>query len=374
MRVLFLINHPVEDGSTRYRVYQFLPYLERAGFECMVRPFTTPALFKTIRATGHRFRKTVLTTLCSVRRFADIASVSSYDLVVIHREAFPFLMPFVEEKVLDRNPNVIFSFDDAIYSGHQDVSGLNHPWLYRFKYGRGVDRVLERCKAVIAGNSTLASYARRFNDNVHIIPTVIDLEQYTYSGSRNLPRRMRIGWFGSNTTSPYLQLALPALQRLAQNYPDQVEFRFFGDPSLSLDLPNASYFPFSLAKELDDLRSIDIGIMPIPDNEWTRGKCSFKAIQYMALGAPTVASPVGMAADVVQEGKNGFLASTPDEWYSSLESLIADQNMWHRMSAYARKSVEQNFTVQMWGDRFCRVLNDVLGKSGTVDLEAAVHS
>jgi glycosyltransferase involved in cell wall biosynthesis len=375
VRVLFLLNHPLNDGSARYRVYQYLPYLQREGYECTVRPFSTPALFQAIRSHGQQFRKVTLTAFCAARRMKDLLSVSNYDLVVIHREAFPFLMPFVEEKVLDRNPNVIFSFDDAIYSGHDDGSRLNHPWLYRFKYGNGVDKVLERSKAVIAGNSTLAAYAARFNRNVHVVPTVIDLAQYTLPSVRSLPaKRIRIGWFGSNTTSPYLQIALPALQRLEQNYPDQVEFRFYGDTTLSLGLSNASYFPFSLKTEIDDLRTIDIGIMPMPDNDWTRGKCSFKAIQYMALGAPTIASPVGMALDVVQHGKNGFLANTPDEWYSAFESLITDPALWKRISCGARRSVEENFTTQIWGSRLRRILDEVVGVTRNLEFAGAVHS
>jgi glycosyltransferase involved in cell wall biosynthesis len=375
MRVLFLVNHPIQDGSARYRVYQFLPYLEAAGYQCTVRPFSTPALFQAIRSRGKQFRKAVLTATCTIRRLEDLFSVSSFDLVVIHREAFPFLMPFLEEMVLDRNPNVIFSFDDAIYSGHDDRSRLNHPWLYRFKYGRGVDRVLERSKAVVAGNSTLAKHAAKFNSNVHIVPTVIDLTNYTLEGVRKFPGgRIRIGWFGSNTTSSYLQIALPALLKLERKYRNQVEFRFYGDPSLSLGLNHASYFPFSLATEIDDLRTIDIGLMPMPDNEWTRGKCSFKAIQYMALGAPTVASPVGMASDVVQHGKNGFLADTPEEWHSALESLINDRGLWMRMSSCARQSVEENFTIQTWGDRFRRILDGVVGINHAVKFEGAAHS
>jgi glycosyltransferase involved in cell wall biosynthesis len=373
-RLLFILNHPVQDGSARYRIYQFLPYLEAAGYRCTVRPFSNASLFGAIRGQRRWFRKAALTAYCTARRFGDLNQVASYDLIVIHREAFPFLMPWMEERILNRNSKVIFSFDDAIYAGHTDRSVLNHPWLYKWKYGSGVDNVLRRSRAVIAGNSTLAEYALKFNSNVHIVPTVIDLENYQAVVPRVFPPRIRIGWFGSNTTSPYLGIALPALKRIAEKYGNEVEFRFFGDPSLSLGLANAKYFPFCLSTEVDDLRTIDVGLMPMPDNEWTRGKCSFKAIQYMALGAPAVASPVGMASDVVRHGVTGFLADNEEDWFNALELLITDTKARDEMSVAARRSVACNYSIQVWGDRFRQILDSELGVDRGIEVEGAVHS
>jgi glycosyltransferase involved in cell wall biosynthesis len=373
-KLLFILNHPIQDGSARYRIYQFLPYLEAAGYRCTVRPFSNASLFRAIRGRGHWLRKAVLTAYCTARRISGLKDVTGYDLVVIHREAFPFFMPWMEERILNRNSHVIFSFDDAIYAGHSDRSALNHPRLYKWKYGSGVDNVLRRSRAVIAGNSTLAEYALKFNSNVHIVPTVIDLETYKAQVPRVFPPRIRIGWFGSNTTSSYLRIVLPALKKVEEKYGSEVEFRFFGDPAISLGLANAKYFPFCLATEVEDLRTIDVGLMPMPDNEWTRGKCSFKAIQYMALGAPAIASPVGMASDVVQHGVTGFLANTEDEWFKALELLITDNQTRDTMSIAARRSVESHYSIQVWGDRVRQILDHELGVDRVVELEGAVRS
>lgn len=375
MRFLFLTNHPIEDGSARYRIYQFIPFLEAAGYRCTVKPFSTPALFKAIRSEGALARKCALMTFCSLRRMVDLLSLRSYDLVIIHREAFPFLMPWLEEKIVRRNPNVIFSFDDAIYAGHDDRNSLNHPWLYKLKYGSGVNTVLRRCKAVIAGNATLASYALNFNANVHVVPTVVDLATYRYAAPRRYPTdRIRIGWFGSNSTSPYLHIALPALKKLETKYRDKVEFRFYGDTNLALGLSKATYFPFSLPTEIQDLSTIDIGLMPMPDNDWTRGKCSFKAIQYMALGTPTIASPVGMASDVVQDGVSGFLAKSQGEWFLAMETLVTNPRIWESMSISARQRIERYYSLQVWAERFRYILESVLGVAEPTAAEVATHS
>src|SRR5436190_23815129 len=137
-KILFLAAHPVKDASRRYRIEQFLPWLERAGHRCTVSEFSTPQLFETLHSKGKHTRKALHAAYCTLRRMARLALLSEFDLIIIHREAFPFFMPAFENWVLRRHRRVIFSFDDAIYAGHPNTSGLSHPWLYRLKYGHGI--------------------------------------------------------------------------------------------------------------------------------------------------------------------------------------------------------------------------------------------
>lgn len=368
MRILFLVAHPVEDAGCRYRVYQFIPYLEAAGHTCTIWPFSTQGLFRALRSRHRLGYKVVQTGYCSVRRILKLATISRFDLVVIHREVFPFLTPTVERSVFVQHPKVIFSFDDAIYAGHEDVSNLNHPILYRLKYGRGIDEVFRRSLHIIAGNRILADYARQFNSNVTVIPTVVDCERYICKHPRPKNEPITVGWMGSRSTVSYLSSIEPALKALAAANAGRVRFRFFGAPEYKLDVQGFESLPFKLVTETSDLQSLDIGVMPLPDTEWTRGKCAFKAIQYMASGVATVASPVGVTSEIVCHNASGLLARSTDEWFSALNSLVNDDSLRARLSSCARNVIERRYSLQLWGPQMVSVLEGLAGLRKEMEL------
>jgi glycosyltransferase involved in cell wall biosynthesis len=262
--------------------------------------------------------------------------------------------------ILKRNSKLVFSFDDAVHLGHQDVGNHKYPLVYKLKYGPGINAILTECTHVIAGSQTLANHALQFNPHVTVIPTVVDLERYPIGPPRRPDGAITIGWVGSRSTSPYLLELESVLQRLSRAHPGKLRFRLYGDAKRHLDLPRSESFPFRLATEIEDLRSLDIGLMPIPDNGWTRGKCAFKAIQYMALGIPVVASPVGMAAEVVKHNVNGFLARTAEEWFAALDKLVREADLRERLGASGRATVEERYSLQRWGPVFARLLRDVV--------------
>jgi glycosyltransferase involved in cell wall biosynthesis len=358
-RLLFLTPNPVESASERYRIYQFLPWLERAGFACTVWPFARRGLFRAIHSE-RLAAKLVYAPLAYLRRMLQLAAISHFDLVVVHRGIFPFPWPALEKALIRRHGKVVFDFDDAIYAGHQNTENTKYPWLYKLKYGPQANETLALCAQVIAGNRTLAEHSLRFNEHVSTIPTVVDLEQYAYRPPSSGDGLLTIGWVGSRSTSPYLLAIEPALRRLSETYPGRIRFRLYGHPQRKLALPNFASLPFSLASEVADLRSIDIGIMPMPDNEWTRGKCAFKAIQYMALGIPTVASPVGMAAELVENDVSGLWARTPEEWFGALQRLVAEPQLRTRLAVEGRKTVAARYSLETWAPRLTEVLEQVL--------------
>ena len=308
-RILFLTAYREEDASCRYRVHQFVPHLQAAGYECTIASFATGRLFDALRVRDKIAAKAWETLRCTARRLRRLLDVYEYDFVVIHREVFPFVAPLVENWVIRRahsrsRAKIIFSFDDAIYAGHEDVSTLNHPLLYRWKHGRGYDEVIRACDHVIAGNRILAGYAREYNPLVTVIPTVVDCGKYRMKTRQSALPPITIGWMGSKTTSSYLRAVAPVLRELSRVHANRIRFRFYGDPELRLDLPDCESLAFRLATEIEDLQRLDIGLMPLPDNPWTRGKCAFKAIQYMATGVVAVASPVGITSDLIQKNQN----------------------------------------------------------------------
>jgi glycosyltransferase involved in cell wall biosynthesis len=364
-KILFITPNPMESASERYRIYQFLPYLERAGYACTVRPFASPELFRAIQ-NERLAPKLLLTPFSCLLRALDLALIPRYDAVVIHREAFPFFCPAVEKMVQRRHSKVIFSFDDAIHIGHQDTQKEKYSWIYKLKYGSGVNEVLGRSAHVIVGSKTLAEHALQFHSRVSIIPTVVDLDRYTYQARHARNDALTIGWVGSRSTSPYLLEIEPALRRLSEAHRGRIRFRLYGHPQRKLNLPNFESLPFSLASEIEDLRTIDIGIMPVPDNDWTRGKCAFKAIQYMALGIPTVTSPVGMATELVHHNVNGLCARTPEEWFEALHRLVRHADLRKRFAEEGRKTVEARYSLQTWGPRLAELLEQVLEEPSAV--------
>ncbi|MGH9733890.1 MAG: glycosyltransferase family 4 protein [Candidatus Acidiferrales bacterium] len=269
--------------------------------------------------------------------------------------------------MIDRNCRVAFDFDDAVHVGHRDTETIKYSWVYKLKYGPGINGALRRCLHVIAGNRTLAEHALRFNTNVTIIPTVVDLQLYSYQAPREGTDTITIGWVGSRSTSPYLLAIESALRRLSEVHGKRVRFRTFGDPRRKLAVPDFEAQPFCLASEIDDLRTIDVGIMPMPENEWTRGKCGFKAIQYMALGIPSVVSAVGMVSDLIKHGKNGLVARTEAEWFSCLDCLVRDAELRRRLSANGRLTVERDYSLQLWAPRFAALLERIVSGGQITD-------
>jgi glycosyltransferase involved in cell wall biosynthesis len=269
-----------------------------------------------------------------------------------------------------RRPSAIFSFDDAMYAGHDDVSRLNHPRLYSWKYGSGYDEVIRRSSHVLVGNRILAEYARKLNSNVSVIPTVVDCGKYSVKAvQRDASQPVTIGWMGSHSTAPYLSAIEPALRCLAKVHAGKVRFRFIGDPGYKLDVPQSESVPFQLDHEIEHLHSLDIGLMPLPDTEWTRGKCAFKAIQYMAGGVPVVASPVGVTLDVIQHNVNGLLARSADEWFHALDRLMCDLDLRERVAIAARRTVEEAYSLEVWGPRFVELFDQLGADQGILQPE-----
>jgi len=374
--ILFLTAYPEGDASCRYRIHPFAPYLENAGYECTIAPFATDKLFHSIKRRGGLAAKSIEMLRCAARRLALLPRVEDHDIVFIHRDAFPFFSPAIENLVLKRakrsrrKTKVIFSFDDAIYAGHEDVSTLSHPRLYRWKHGRGYDEVMRSADHVIAGNRILADYARQLNAATTVIPTVVDCGKYQMRAiDVDSSRPITIGWMGSPTTAPYLRMIEPALQRIEKTHGAKVQFRFVGCPEYTPDLDRVTSVPFRLETEIQELQQFDIGLMPLPDTAWSRGKCAFKAIQYMASGVATVASPVGITPEVVHDGATGFLASTSQQWVAALDQLIVSASLRSRIAIEARRCIETNYSLQAWAPPLIALFDQLSGRAGILERE-----
>ena len=208
--------------------------------------------------------------------------------------------------------------------------------------------IIAYSKTIIAGNTFLSNYAKQFNANVYVIPTTIDTN-YHYPSKKTISDTIKIGWTGSSTTNKHLELISDVLEHITQTYSNVKIIMISNQPIISSKF-KLKFVEWKQSSEIEDLSQIDIGIMPLPDNEWAKGKCGFKGLQYMALEIPTIMSPVGVNTEIIEDGKNGFLASNKNEWISKLSALIESKELREELGRNGRKTIEDNYSVNAHKD------------------------
>ena len=337
MKVLFLTRYGRLGASSRLRSLQFLPWLSRTGIECTPQPLFSDELLSAKYRTGGYGSAGVLAAYRT--RVQQLLRRRDFDLVWIEKEALPWLPASIEKALLGNVPYVL-DFDDAVFHNY-DV----HPRpLVRKLLGRRIDRLMASASLVTAGNEYLAQRARDAGARrVEIIPTVIDLERYTPKTDYDtqLPT---IVWIGSPSTVRYLSAIAQPLAELATRR--KFRLRVIGG---RIELPgvDVEYVPWTESGEVASIAACDIGIMPLDDSPWERGKCGYKLIQYMACGLVVVASPIGVNTQIVQEGRNGYLADDAAIWIERLDALLANPALRAGMGRAGRRLVEEKYCIQV---------------------------
>lgn len=353
---MFIAPYPIEGPSSRFRIYQYLSYLERVGIHCQVRPFMNSRFYRIVYQRGKLHLKLVFFIVSTIKRIFDLVGIMRFDIVVIHREAFPFGPPILEWIIakLIKKP-CIYDFDDAIYLKESSPSNKIVEFM---KSPSKISRIIRMCKYTIAGNEYLEDYAKRFvNANrIMIIPTPIDTEKYSPWPKTDESGRIILGWIGSHTTSQYLLPLKSVFSKLKSLYP-QLKIKLVGTGNLKKLFPESMCIDWRLESEISELRSFNIGIMPLPDSEWAKGKCGFKLIQYMAVGIPMACSPVGANKDIVIDGYNGFLAESEKEWFGAIQKLIDDKELREELGRKGRETVENKYSLKIMAPLFEDVIN-----------------
>jgi glycosyltransferase involved in cell wall biosynthesis len=352
MKIVFVCPYPFNQApSQRFRFEQYLERLQQNGYTYSWCSFYSLIGWKNLYKEGEFLTKSLYTAWGFVRRIFQLMDVIRGEFVFLHREAAP-IGPPVFEWIIARilRKKIIYDFDDAIWlTDRITESKLVKALRWRSKVGK----ICNWSYKVSCGNQYLADYARKFTSRVVVNPTTIDTENahnpYLYStpplspsGVKNLD--IIIGWTGSHSTIKYLSGIVPVLQRLQKKY-DGLVFLVIADQKPDLQLNKFEFILWQKETEVQDLLQLDIGVMPLPDDVWTRGKCGFKALQYMATGIPCVVSAVGVNADLVDHGRTGFLATTEDDWINFLERLINDEAARIKMGEAGRKRVINHYSV-----------------------------
>jgi glycosyltransferase involved in cell wall biosynthesis len=351
VRVLLLSRYGRLGASSRVRSYQYIPYLRERNVEVTPAPLLGDRYIKRLYEGRSQNVAAIFAAYC--RRLWNVASCSRFDLLWVEYELLPWLPAWVEATQMRPDVPYVVDYDDAVFHRYE----LHRNPLVRGLLGRKIDEVMRRARLVIVGNEYLGARAWRAGAaRVEHLPTVVDLSRYSVS-SAPPGSGYNIGWIGSPLTAPYLNLVKPALVEVCGNGGGRVTL--IGSGPVSLDSLPTDLRPWSESTEVAELQRFDVGIMPLPDEPWERGKCGYKLIQYMACGRPVVASPVGMSTQIVEHGVNGFLASTQSEWIAALRAL-RDVRLRAQMGAAGRAKVERGYCVQVTAPRLSSLLSSVV--------------
>lgn len=346
MKVLFLTQTTELGPSSRYRVYQLIPWLQKLGITCEVSPAIGGELYSELYLNTRRLRsrRSGFQTIWRKRQ-ADLRRVRNFDAVFVQKGVMPGLYAGFERRIARERPLVI-DFDDAIWLPKEGGSSLLR-WMHR--EGEAQD-LFRHAAAVIAGNEFLANYARRFTGNVTVVPSAVDFSRYSLIPTLRPAGPPVVGWMGSRTTLPYLKPLTPVFARLGIA-PRVVASGDPGALGLAVD-----FRPWRLETELNELREFAIGIAPLPDTPWEHGKCGVKLLQYMACGIPAVASPVGVHRDIIRHEENGFLAATEKDWIEILQRLLQDSELRTRIGDAARRTAIGRFDLPVAAQAVAAVL------------------
>lgn len=358
MRLACLTRYDELGASSRVRCIQYVALLKRTMA-------TLTLSFQHLLDADYLRRKYARTSIvaaalrCYVGRARSPALRVAPDVWWIEKELWPFAPAWLEVSLLREAPYVL-DLDDAIFHNYD----LHRRAAVRWLYGRKIDRLMAGAALVTAGNEYLAQRALDAGARwVEVLPTVVDLARYPRPGPRSSESDvLTIGWIGSPATKHYLQQLAEPLRRLALNH--RMRLVVIGGGEVSLPGIEVISQPWSESTEVASISRLDIGVMPLFDSPWERGKCGYKLIQYMACGLPVVASPVGVNTNIVTDGANGFLAGDTEGWHRALDRLANDADLRKRMGAAGRARVESDYCVQITAPRLANWLQAITQGNG----------
>ena len=336
-------------ASSRLRTIQYASSLDEKGVAASFMPFFDDASL----ARLYEGRSTTSEVVSAYRRrVGQLQKGSRCDVLWVEKEALPWVPWLLESALTPRTIPLVVDFDDAVFHRYD----MHKSALVRRILGSKLDRLMASASLVTAGNRYLADRAYKAGaQQVEIVPTVVDVSVYGQKQESHPLRSTSIGWIGTPSTwTEYMAPKMGLMSNIAEA--NGARIRAVGAGKAATTHPLLDILPWSEACEVSQIQQMDIGVMPLTDTPWARGKCGYKLIQYMACGLPVVASPVGVNEEIVEHGVNGFLASTEAEWRDALVTLIENPKLRQSMGAKGRKKVEDHYSLQVWGPRVATMI------------------
>ncbi len=362
LNVLELTKYSYEGPSSRYRFYNYQNCFKENDIEMTIKPLFGRSYF----IKSNKIKKTSVVIFSYVARFILLLDLlifkKRYDLVLIEYELFPYFPAIFEYLLHKRGIKYIVDYDDAIFHKYD----MNENKIIHTLLKDKIAKVITHATHVIVCNEYLESYAKKHNENIMRLPTVVLLDNYkkkmqTFKKKENAT--FVIGWIGSRTTSIYILDILPTIKKFSETY-QNVQFSLVGfDKNLlsnnDIEKYHLNIIPWSEEEEIENILNFDVGIMPLHNNPWSKGKCGFKLVQYMSCKKPVIASPVGINCTLVQNNKNGFLVETVDEWFDAFEKLYLNEKLIKKMSQNNFKKIEDEFNY----DKNCELYSKLIKNS-----------
>jgi len=358
LRVLALPPYPELAAATRYRVLQYVPLLAEHGIRVDVRPFLTNHIFAGLYDRKYLVRTAFGMLAGSARRIIDAARVGSYDVVWVLAQA-ALIGPPALEWLAHRRRALVLDLDDATYiERRSSVFGAFASILK----GRGkADRIIRSSDHAVCGNPTIAAYIDRKGVPTTVLPTLVDAQLFAPRAARP-PGEIVLGWMGTHSTFEYLLTLMPVFRRLAATHRFRVLIIGSGKAELHVDGVDIEMLPWTIEREVEDLRSFDVAVYPIVTDEWAQGKSGFKAIQYLSCGIPYVASPVGVVASIGRPGVTHLEARSEEEWFDALSRLLTDAALRDGMGKEGRRYALEHFSTRQTAETLASVFRSVVEK------------
>lgn len=368
--IVYFAKSTAIGPTSRYRIFQYLPTFRKQGVECLVHSLFDETYWKIIEIPSPFLRmaaKIVYVVGRFLRRVWEVLNIGNVDLVVIEGQLFPYLPALLERILVRFEYRIIVEIDDAIYltPGHR----------------RKIPALMGIASGVIVGNDVLAQYARKYVSKVYAVPTVVDTQRFipremgAKRAKTSVEMPLRVVWIGLACNLGYLDIVAPALKELQDK--GLIKFRVICSRPPRWSGVAMEFRVWELEKEVELLQDCHIGIMPLPDTEWAKGKCGLKLLQYMSVGMATVASPVGVNREIISDGKTGYFAVTEQDWRDRLVRLCQDSVLREQMGHAARTVVEERYSLNVWGARLAKQYQEIVDEVRlvrTVDAKTqAIH-
>jgi glycosyltransferase involved in cell wall biosynthesis len=345
---ILVLSHALYDTApgARFRFEQWARYLEKDGFRFTFVPFEDEVLHQVLYTPRNYVRKATSLLKACVRRLARVGSVRDFDLVLVYREAAMVGPAVIESLIARTGVPIVYDFDDPIWLPYRSPTNA---LFSRLKWPGKTREICRMATSVVVGNRLLAGWAAPHSRRVDVVPSTVDLAAYPVKPEQGAGPTVTLGWTGSHSTLPFLDVAMGTLRRLAARHPMEFLVISHTDGYAIDDFPARLISKrWNAATEATDLHAMDIGLAPFPDTGWTPWRCHGKVLQYMAAGIPTVTSNLGVLPDYIRDGENGFLAASDDEWFEKTTALIEDAGLRRRMGLAGRKTIEERFSAQVW--------------------------
>jgi glycosyltransferase involved in cell wall biosynthesis len=352
MKVMFFTQTAESGAASRYRVYQYLDYLRKRGIECMVAYGASNSCTRRV-TEKNRLRDKINFYYLEpfIRRAKNFFRVKDYDVIFIQRDLLLYFPALFELLIFKMGKKIVFDYDDALFEA---PNHMKYPIFYYLRGKNKIANIVRWSRHVVAGNKHLADYALRLNKNVTIIPTSIDLDRYKISSQVTRNKTLIIGWIGRPGSVFYIEKIAKVFIELAKKY--EFVLKIVGATAVNIPISNLIVKPWRLEDEVNDIKSFDIGLMPLTEDAWAEGKSATKLLEYMAAGVSVVCSPVGVNKNIVKDGENGFYATTEEEWIEKISRLITDQQLRKTFSEKGQLTVKQSYSIQANASKLEEVL------------------